>query len=186
MFTNFSMLHRDNHDYVAGILSNLEPGKMHWTEYYQLGRMEAQTPLRYILTQRSLKWALYILMIAILIFMVFELKRKQRVIPVLVPLKNETMDFVKTIARLYFQKKDHKNLASKKILHFMEFLKHQLNIDLNDDTSEIISTVASKTATQESEVQELFDQMNRVSEASFITARELGTLVNKINGIIRN
>jgi hypothetical protein len=184
-FSNFSMLRNSNNEYVAGILSCLHPGSLHWSEYYQLGRMESQTPLRYILSQPALKWALYILMITILIFMIFELKRKQRVIPVVSPLKNETLDFVKTIARLYYQRKDHKNLAAKKILHFTEYLKHQLHIDLNEDVSEIVNTVAAKTASAEIEVKNLFDQMGVISNASFISSKELKILFDRINRITK-
>ncbi|MCG8306217.1 MAG: hypothetical protein MI975_02420 [Cytophagales bacterium] len=186
VFSNFSMLRSENHEFAAGILSRLLPGALHWTEYYQLGRMESRTPLRYILTQPPLKWALYVLMISILMFMLFEMKRKQRVIPVLSPLKNETLDFVKTIARLYYQRKDHKNLAAKKILHFTEYLKHQLHVDLNDDISEVVTTVAAKTATDEKEVQLFFDQMNRIGNASFISSGDLKSLTDRIDRILKN
>ena len=185
-FSNYSMMHANNYEYVAQLLENVGHGGLHWTEYYQLGRMESGTPLRYILTQPPLKWALYILMVSILIFMIFELKRKQRVIPVMVPPKNETMDFVKTISRLYFQKKDHKNLAAKKILHFTEYLKHQLHIDPNDEIDHLIAVVAAKTNSEQKSVAELFDQMGRIGNATFISSKELRTLTGKIDKILKN
>jgi len=180
VFTNFSMLRNDNSDFVAGILSYLKPGSLHWTEYYQLGRMEAQTPLRYVLSEPSLKWALYILMCAILISMVFDVKRKQRIIPVITPLKNETLDFVRTISRLYFQKRDHQDLAAKKILHFTDHIKQHLHIDINDEISIVISKVAAKTGSEEKEVLLLFEQMNHVSKASYISPKELKLLMHRM------
>lgn len=181
VFTNFSMLRSDNHEFVAGILSFLKSTTLHWTEYYQLGRMEASTPLRYVLSEPSLKWALFILMITILVSMVFEVKRKQRIIPVISPLKNETLDFVKTIARLYYQKKDHKDLAVKKMLHFTDHLKQKLHIDINDEISEVIIKVAAKTGSEEKEVKLLFDQMNYISNASYISAKELKLLLDRMD-----
>jgi hypothetical protein len=180
-FSNFSMLRADNHEYVAGILSYLQRGSLYWTEYYQLGRMEAGTPLRYVLSEPSLKWAFYILMFAIITSMVFEVKRKQRIIPVISPLRNETLDFVKTISRLYYQKKDHKDLAAKKMMHFMDHLKQHLYIDINDEISEVISKVTAKTGSEENEVKLLFDQMSYISNASYITARELKLLLDRID-----
>lgn len=179
-FSNFSMLHDDNHEFVAGILSLLQSGALYWTEYYQLGRMEASTPLRYVLSEPALKWALYVLMLTILVSMVFEVKRKQRIIPVISPLKNETLDFVKTIARLYYQKKDHKDLALKKMMHFTEYLKQHLYIDTNDEISEVINKVTAKTGSQENEVKLLFDQMNYISNASYISANELKLLLDRM------
>jgi len=148
-----------------------------------MGRMEAQTPLRYILSEPALKWALYILLLTILIAMIFEIKRKQRVIPILVPLKNETLDFVRTVASLYYQKKDHKNLAAKKILHFTDYLKQNLYVDTNDEVGEIIKKITAKTGSEENEVKILFEQMNYISNASYITSKELKLLLNRIENI---
>ena len=180
VFTNFSMMRNNNSEFVAGILSCLQPGSLHWTEFYQLGRMEASTPLRYVLSEPSLKWALYILMCTILISMVFDIKRKQRIIPVMTPLKNETLDFVRTISRLYFQKKDHRDLAVKKILHFTDHIRQHLHIDIKDEISIVISKVAAKTGSEEKAVKMLFDQMNFISTASYITAKELKLLMDRI------
>lgn len=185
-FSNFSMLHADNHKFVAGILSFLQAGALYWTEYYQLGRMEASTPLRYVLSEPALKWALYVLMLTILVSMVFEVKRKQRIIPVISPLKNETVDFVKTISRLYYQKKDHKDLALKKMIHFTDHLKQHLYIDTNDEISEVIIKVAAKTGSEENEVKLLFDQMNYISNASYISANELKLLLERIEECIND
>jgi len=185
VFTNFSMLKAENYDFVAGILSQLQAGALHWTEYYQLGRMEASTPLRYVLSEPALKWALYILMLTILLFMAFEMKRGQRIIPVITPLKNETVDFVRTISRLYYQKKDHRNLAAKKILHFTDYLKQHLYIDIDDEISEVIEKVAAKTSSTDKDVKLLFDQMNIISNASYISAKELKRFLDNIENIIK-
>ncbi len=186
VFTNFSMLHNENHEIVAGIMSLLTPGPVFWTEYYQLGRMEASTPLRYILSEPPLKWALYILLLTILMFMFFEMKRKQRIIPVVLPLKNETLDFVKTISRLYYQKKDHKELAMKKMLYFTDYVKQHLHIDTDDEISEVINKIAAKTGSEEREVEVLFNQMNSISTSSYLTPKELKLLIDRIDGIINN
>ena len=180
MFTNFSILKSNNQVFIAGLLSILPAGSLHWTEYYQMGRMEARTPLRYVLGEPSLKWAFYTLMIAILLFMGFESKRTQRVIPVITPLKNETLDFVKTVSRLYYQKKDHKALAVKKMLHLTDYLKQHLQIDVNEDISIVISKLAAKTGSDVEEVKLLFDQMNHISNASYITANELKEFMERL------
>ncbi len=184
MFSNFAILKSQNHEFVAGIMSNLPEGSLHWTEYYQMGRMEAKTPLRYILGDPALKWAFFSLMITVLILMVFEAKRDQRVIPIITPLKNETLDFVKTIARLYYQKKDHKDLAIKKILFITEYLRQHLQIDVNEDMSEVIGKVAAKTLSDKQDVKKLFDQMNHISSTRYVSAEELKVFMHQAEQIL--
>ena len=184
MFSNFAMLNSQNEEYIAGIMSCLPTSSLHWTEYYQLGRMEATTSLRYILSEPALKWAFFTLMISILILMFFEAKRDQRIIPIIKPLKNETLDFMKTISRLYYQKKDHKDLASKKILHITEHLKQHMQIDINEDLSDVIGKVAAKTLSDEQEVKKLFDQMNKISSSRYISALELKIFMARAEKIV--
>lgn len=183
VFSNFSMLTKDNNEFTAGILSLVQEGNLHWTSYYQMGRMEAKTPLRYILTEPALTWAFYIAMGSMLLFMAFESKRRQRIIPVIQAPKNETLLFVKTIARLYYQKKDHKQVAGRKILYFMDYLKQKLLIDINENIDEVIRKLAAKTGSSEEEVRQLLEQISYIGSARSITASELHTLVTRIENI---
>lgn len=184
VFTNFSILKNDNHRLVAGFVSALPEGQTHWTHYYQLGRVEAQSPLRYILSEPSLKWAFYIAMAGIILFMLFESKRTQRVIPVIPPVKNETLVFVKTISRLYYLKKDHKQLAKKRILHFMDHLKQKLLIDTNDELEEVIVRVAAKTGSSRESVRAVFEMIDKISTARYIAAEDLKALVSKTDEVL--
>jgi hypothetical protein len=184
VFTNFSMLKNDNYEFVSGMLSNFMQDQTLWTSYYQLGRMEAQSPLRYLLSEPSLKWAFYLTLISIIIFMFFEARRRQRVIPVIEPLKNDTLDFVKTISRLYYLKKDHKQLATKMTLHFMDHLKQKWLIDVNDDIREVIAKVSAKTGRDRTEVQNLFEQMDKVSRAKYISSEELKIYAKRIDEVL--
>ena len=118
IFSNIYLLSSNNHSFVSKTLSYLPLQNVVWTEYYHLGRMEATTPLRFILTNEPLRWAYYITIISILLFMLFEMKRKQRIIPIVRPLANTTLEFVGTIGNLYYQSGEHKNIAEKKI-HFL-------------------------------------------------------------------
>ncbi len=183
VFSNFSMLTADNNEFVAGILSLVQGGDVHWTEYYQMGRMEAQTPLRYVLAEPALTWAFYVSMFSIMVFMAFEAKRRQRVIPVIEAPKNETLTFVKTIARLYYQKKDHKHIANRKILHFMDHLKQRMLIDMHENIDAVINKVAAKTGSREEEVRLLFEQINYIGTVNAISAKELHALVTGIDNI---
>jgi len=180
VFTNNYLVYNDNQRYISHLLSVLPEKDLHWTEYYQLGRMEAQSPLRYILQETSLKWAYYITIIALLLYLVFEGKRKQRIIPVIEPLKNDTLDFVGTISNLYYQKKSHKSIAEKKINFFMERLRQKFYLNIREDDKSFIDKIAEKTGNDLEDVKKLFDLINQIKVQSQLSEDQLMDLNKKI------
>ena len=78
------------------------------------------SPFRYFLSQPPLRWALYLSMVSILLFMIFAARRKQRAIPVIREPENKSLEFAELIGTLYYQKKDHADLVRKKYLYFAE------------------------------------------------------------------
>jgi len=87
VYTNYYLLKEHNYEYVTQSLSYLPVADVQWTEYYQMGRFESTSPLRFILNNPSLRWALYVTLSGLLVFIIFESKRKQRTIPVMAPQK---------------------------------------------------------------------------------------------------
>lgn len=181
MFSNIYLLSSHNHQFVSKTLSYLPKENVIWTEYYHLGRMEASSPLRFILTNEPLRWAYYITAISLLMFMIFEMKRRQRIIPIIKPLANTTLEFVSAIGNLYYQRGDHKNIAEKKINFFMEQLrsKYWLNTTHLDET--FITTMAKKLGREEENIHKLIHVINTIRSKEKITAEELLEL-NKCMG----
>lgn len=130
VFSNFHLL-KDNHfEYAEGVLSNIPEGTIHWYSKEFSGETTASgNPLRYILSQPALKWAMWLGIIAFLVFLLFNAKRKQRIIPEITPLKNTTVDFAKTIGNLYYQEGDHHTIIEKKIIYFLEHIRNEYHID---------------------------------------------------------
>jgi len=182
-FTNINMLNKENYRFVSHSLSYLTEKKLIWTEFYHLGRMEAGTPLRFILTQEPLTWAYYITIISILLLLLFESKRKQRVIPIIPPVENTTLEFATTIGNLYYQRGDHKNMAEKKILFFFDTLRSRYHLDATalDD----IRHVARKTGNDEKSTSSLLKNIQDIQKKQEISAEELITLNKQIEDFIR-
>jgi hypothetical protein len=135
-FTNFHLLKGNHHEYAEKVLSYIPKGDVFWSVKGQNGAVISDSPMRYILSQPALKWAWYLFLIGMLIFMFFNAKRKQRVVPIIKPLSNTTVDFTKTIGNLYYQEGDHDNIINKKIIYFLEKIRNEYLIDtniLNDD-----------------------------------------------------
>ena len=180
VFTNIYLLSGNNNEFVATTLSYLRPAAVQWTQYYHVGRMENSTPLRFILSNESLRWAYYITVVSILIFIVFEMKRKQRIIPVITPLPNTTLEFVGTIGNLYYQSAEHKNIAEKKIHFFMDQIrtKYWLNTSTLDET--FIVALARKAGKPEENVRALVNQILAIQSRDKISTEELIDFNRKI------
>jgi hypothetical protein len=176
IFTNIYLLANQNHDFVATSLSYLPHKNTYRTEFYHLGRMEVATPLRYILTNEPLSWAYYITIITLLLFMIFEAKRKQRIIPVVTPLANTTLEFVSTIGNLYYQRGDHKNIADKKIQFFFDYIHTHFFMSTNQRDESFISTLSKKSGAREQTVRSLIEIINMIHSHEKIQKEELITL----------
>ena len=179
-FTNIYILSSQNHQFISDMLSYLPAQNLHWTEYYQRGRMEASTPLRFILTNEPLRWAYYITIISILLFMIFEMKRRQRIIPVIKPLPNTTLEFVSTIGNLYYQNGDHKNIAEKKILYFLDQVRANYWLNTNHLDQSFVNALSGKSGKEEVVIKKLVDTINAVRTRESISADELMDLNRKL------
>jgi hypothetical protein len=162
VFTNIYMLSGENNRFASGLLSYLPVQKIQWTEYYQSGRREVRSPLRFILTTEPLKWAYYITLCAVILFIVFEMKRKQRVIPVIKAPENTTVQFVTTIGNLYYQNREHRNIAEKKILFLLDQLRTKYRLSTTRLDDEFVRTLSKKTGRSEEDIRNLIQIINQV------------------------
>lgn len=128
-FTNYHLLKDDHYQYTEKVASYLPEGKLIWLVKGQTGDYISDSPLRYVLSQPALRYAWYLFLIGMIIFMIFNAKRRQRIVPIIKPLTNTTVDFTKTIGNLYYQEGDHQNIIDKKIIYFLEKIRHDYLIE---------------------------------------------------------
>lgn len=129
-FTNYHLLHSDRHGYAANVLSFIQDiYPIYWNTNNYSGTYKSDSPLRFILENESLRWAWYFILIGFLTYLIFNAKRKQRIIPIIPPVLNTTVDFTKTIANLYFQEGHFKTVMEKRIIYFLERVRTEYHID---------------------------------------------------------
>jgi hypothetical protein len=129
-FTNYYVLDSltDTHAFQA--LSYLPRQPVYWDEYQKQGRFgeNQHSIFRYIVSNRALKAAFILTLIGLITYAVFGGKRTQRVIPIMNPPANVSLEFVKTIGNMYYRKKDHANLAAKLAQQFRMYLRERFGI----------------------------------------------------------
>jgi hypothetical protein len=155
-FTNYHMLN-GNEAYAATVLSFLPKHNIIWDNYYKSGRKVITSPLRFVLQNQALKWAFYITLLSLILFVVFRGKRTQRIIPVVEPLKNATLDFTRTIGDLYYQHGDFTNIITNKIQYFLEQIRSKYYLNTNELSEGFISKLAIKSSNKKEDTKALID-----------------------------
>ena len=185
-FVNQYLIKDNNYRFASAMLNHLPDRDLVWTEYYQLGRYEPRTPLRFVLSSIPLRWAYFTVLISLVLFVIFEAKRKQRIIPIITPLRNTSVDFVKAVGNLYFEKKNHKNMTSKKIKFLLEHIRTHLRLKTNTLDDEFIEHLVNKTGKDRVNMEGLVNMINILSRKTEVTGHELIILSKKIDAFYKD
>ena len=188
-FTNYYLLKENNNQHTAAVLSYLDADKtIYWDEYYKTGKSKITSPMYFLLSNPSLKWSYYLVLIGVLFFVVFEGKRKQRYIPIITPLKNQTLAFTRTIANMYYEKSEHKNIAEHKISYLLDFIRLKLRIPTNKIDATFYKYVASRSGNSTEDIEKLFEYCNYIHLKNAVTKEELlklNTLIEDFKNSIK-
>jgi len=185
-FTNIYLLHENKADFAAATLSYLPARDSWWVEYYHLGRRVSSSPLRFILSQEALRWAYFVAVTALILFMVFEAKRKQRIIPVMKPALNTTLSFVTTIGNLYYKSGNHKNMAEKRIAFLFEYIRTHYNLKAPSADQRFVSVLAAKSGKPIDVVEHLFSLIQFIQSSTIISAEQLIDLDRRLENFYRD
>ncbi|MDP5200130.1 DUF4350 domain-containing protein [Flavobacterium sp. DG2-3] len=159
-FTNYNLLKKNNYQYTENLVSYIPKGNIFWYNKSFNDKRISSSPMRYIWSQPALKSAWYLGIIGILIFMIFNAKRKQRIVPIIKPLQNLTVDFTKTVGNLYYQEGDHTNIIDKKIIYFLEKIRTDYLIDTAKLDDDFITKLHYKTGKDKKDIQDLVQLIN--------------------------
>lgn len=169
--TNYSMINRAHMEHAREIFEHLGKGKVYWGEdnrIYSAKRdpenIDSETPsegpMEFILSEPALRSAWYTLLVGSILYMIFGVKRKQRVIPVTESMQNTSIEYAEVISQLFMEQADHKKLVDLKMDMFKSNLREKYNIKLpaafDDENEEFFKHVSIKTGTPQELIQEIF------------------------------
>ncbi|WP_073344154.1 DUF4350 domain-containing protein [Bacteroides congonensis] len=190
LFTNYGVLDENNANYIFRLLSQMGELPIVRSEGYMKATAQVQqSPLRYLLAHQPLRWALYLTMITILLFMIFTAKRRQRAIPVVREPANKSLEFTELIGTLYFQKKDHVDLVRKKFAYLTEELRREIQVDIEEvaDDKRSFERIARKTGMDAGEIAKFIHGVRPVLYGGrAIDSEQMKVFIDKMNEIINH
>lgn len=168
-FTNFGMITTKEPGYAINALNHLPETDILWDTYYKPFKENQYSPLKYIFKYQALTYAWYIILGSIVLFVFFTGKRNQRIIPVINPLRNTSIEFTETLGMMYYKNKNHRQIALNKYKYFLEEVSRNYYIPKKEINKENIAFLEEKTSIKGEEWAKVFRFAERIKESNKIS-----------------
>jgi hypothetical protein len=200
-FSNYFLLHKQNMSYYDQSLSLISDKvkTVVWDEYFLNKRSEQQQRenedkgwLSTLLNlenadgKKSFKAAFWLLLAILLLYVLSEMRRKQRIIPVLKKPANDSLDFVKTIGRLYHDKGDHQNLCRKMSAYFLEHVRSRYKLPTQRLDEEFVQNLVYKTGAQEDLIRQIVNFIRSLDEERTVSAATMAVFHERLEQFYKN
>ena len=179
--SNYNLVKDRNAQFAEAVLSVLPPRPVVWDEFYKVGRMESTSFVRFLLKEPALRWAWFLTLALIVLFMVVYSRRQQRAIPTVLAPINASRELAHTIGRLYWHKADHAGLARKLIAHFKEELRTRTYLRSFAYDEATIAHLATKTGRERQEISTRLLAFQRRETAQRLTEEDLLSLSTELH-----
>jgi len=120
------------------------------------------SPIQFILSQKSLRTAYYLILVTSLLFIVFKSKRKQRPIPVLEKNRNTTLEYVETLSNLF----SSQGQCARLIPHIKNYFYHTVKKKyyLDEKNPDFVKLLSKKSKFDPDELQIIVKMLNNADK----------------------
>lgn len=122
-----------------------------------------QSIFRVLLKNRSLQLALLISIIGLLLYAIFGAKRIQRIIPIIKPPLNSSVEFLNTISNLYYKKKDYKSIIHYRHLYFLDYIRKNYYMSTENINEELINNLHAKSGMDKDKIKKIFKLYDNIT-----------------------
>ncbi len=192
-FSNYFILHKNNITYYQQVFSVLPKNirAILWNEYYlekPQNPMDDKEPnwLGALFSYPSFKWGLLVGFFTLALFILLGMRRRQRMIAPHEKPHNDSLDFVKTLGRLYYDRKDHKNLAMKMATHFFEHIRSTYKIPTHTTDADFIQALYFKSGYPVEEIQKIITTIDNIKRAPAIMDWQLTDFHKQVEAFYQN
>jgi hypothetical protein len=192
IFTNYFLVKTDAQKYAENALTVLGDGDIFLDEWSKIpgygdgGHGGVNSPLQFILSQKSLRWAWYSALGFLILYMIFFGKRRQKTIPVIERIKNTSIEYTKTVGILYFLERSHRTACINKMKHFQLFLRNRYKIPLTKVSTALIEKIHLVSGVDKNIIENIFEDYEHVDKKIGITDQQLIEFHNKLSAFYKN
>lgn len=191
-FSNYFLLKENNYLYLKQVMQLMKerPGNIFWDDYYNGKSFREDTgkgsALSILFKYPELTIAFWILIILLLLYILFNGKRKQRIIPIIKPVENTSIAFTKAIGGLYMAEKDNKTIADKMITYFNDHIRNRYFLNMHGAGKDFVQSLSKKSGVAFEAVQALYNTIEQVQQAEVVSDFELLSLNEQIQNFYKN
>ena len=188
--TNYFLMHEPN---MASLEKQLAytyniPTAIYWDEYYKYlnGPRGDFSEWQVLMRYPAIRWALWLVVALLLLYVLFEGKRRQRIIPEKEVLTNNSLEFVETLGQLYYQQGNNRNLAHKMVLHWTEYIRTRFYLNTTYLNQAFIDTLTRKSGLPYADVREIVDSIHHIQLSEQINDKYLEQFYKNIHQFYQN
>lgn len=173
-FTNYALLSPEGAAFAGKALSYLNPRqRMIWDDFQAMGDQIQQSPMRVFLSDEHLRPAYLIALFSLLAFVIYGIKRRQRAIPVVEPLRNTSIEFAQVVSSVYYQRRDNRDLLTKQYRYFLEHVRTAYRVNTNEVDQNFMQYLSMRSGADESILSNILQGMNDLQRGGAIDDKTL-------------
>ncbi len=124
-----------------------------------------ESPIQFILSTPSLKWAYYLTLFSLLLFTIFRSKRLQRIIPTIEKEENTSLQYINTISKIYQSQNQNNKLVDRIREVFLQKMKAKYYLDPNTDN--FVESLSKKSKVKEEDINKILHKLNSARSSDF-------------------
>jgi hypothetical protein len=177
------MLQDSNRRYFEYVLSHFNEYPSSVTWYSFLSKYESENSdfdWSSLFKQPAIFYAFLLMLIVLLLYVIFAAKRQQRIIPIQNPMENTSLEFVETVGKLYYSKKDNQNLVEKMVLHYLENIRSKYAIRTQELNNEFANHLSHKINRSSEETNAFVSYLNYIRGSNQVTDIDIQHLYQQL------
>lgn len=184
-FSNYFMLTKNNYAYMHQLMQLMpaDPEHVYWDDYYHrfnYRKRKSNSALAALLKYPALANAFWISLVLLLIYILLNGKRRQRIVPVHKPVENTSIAFAEAIAGLYLNEKNNKMIADKMVAYFSEYIRNRYFLNTHSVNREFLLALSRKSGVSYEHTEALYRAMQNAASSEQIDDYKLTSLRHQI------
>ncbi|MRG46719.1 DUF4350 domain-containing protein [Chitinophaga sp. SYP-B3965] len=184
-WTNNFLLEKQNIKALENQMAYLPryPQNVYWDEFYKHLKYRQRGDFsnwQVLMRHPALRWALWLAVLLLLLYVLFEGKRRQRLIPPKPVLANTSLEFAETLGRLYYLHHNNRNLSQKMIQHLLEYIRNHYYLNTGQLNDEFVVLLSRKSGHPQEAVAAMITQIHALRMVDNVSDTELQNFYNSI------